>query len=341
MLASAVLKQHAAPEFRGERLASDRTVAFGGPWLGAVDRTFTADELLRCRILRCWWRFMPVSPAGTAAVVAAQRDASALGMLSLGAAMGYASDLVEGTPHGLRALGMALLLLIFCTALRVTCSSEAEPPKARWQRWRFCCSACFDLDHAFCRRGSRSVGERTAQPADAARADRRDGAAGLICAKPHRRSAAVQSDRAGAVDMKLFRRQRLHFDLRIGIGSSLAPSGVTAGQAQTASLRSAAAGPGRGGFVGVGLCRTGGTAGAAPGPARRRLSAKSTSNFIRERELPSVRGQIRDRRGEVLADNRPTFAVYATPRYVSEATLLRLGRLLKLTEEQREALSKN
>lgn len=45
-------------------------------------------------------------------VVAAQRDASALGMLSLGAAMGYASDLVEGTPHGLRALGMALLLLI-------------------------------------------------------------------------------------------------------------------------------------------------------------------------------------------------------------------------------------
>ena len=42
-------------------------------------------------------------------VVAAQRDASALGMLSLGAAMGYASDLVEGTPHGLRALGMALL----------------------------------------------------------------------------------------------------------------------------------------------------------------------------------------------------------------------------------------
>ena len=67
---------------------------------------------------------------------------------------------------------------------------------------------------------------------------------------------------------------------------------------------------------------------------------KSTSNFIRERELAAVRGQIRDRSGAVLADNRPTFHVYATPRYVSEATLLRLGRLLKLSEEQREALGK-
>jgi cell shape-determining protein MreD len=44
--------------------------------------------------------------------LAAQRDASALGMLALGAAIGYATDLVEGTPHGLRALGMAILLLL-------------------------------------------------------------------------------------------------------------------------------------------------------------------------------------------------------------------------------------
>lgn len=43
--------------------------------------------------------------------LAAQRDASALGMLALGAAMGYVSDLIEGTPTGLRALGFALLLL--------------------------------------------------------------------------------------------------------------------------------------------------------------------------------------------------------------------------------------
>jgi cell shape-determining protein MreD len=32
-------------------------------------------------------------------------------MLALGAAMGYVSDLIEGTPTGLRALGFALLLL--------------------------------------------------------------------------------------------------------------------------------------------------------------------------------------------------------------------------------------
>ena len=44
--------------------------------------------------------------------LAAQRDASALGMLALGAAMGYATDLIEGTPHGLRALGLGMLLLL-------------------------------------------------------------------------------------------------------------------------------------------------------------------------------------------------------------------------------------
>lgn len=44
--------------------------------------------------------------------LAAQRDASALGMLALGAAIGYATDLIEGTPHGLRALGLGLLLLL-------------------------------------------------------------------------------------------------------------------------------------------------------------------------------------------------------------------------------------
>ncbi len=45
-------------------------------------------------------------------VLAAQRDASALGMLALGLAMGYGTDLIEGTPHGLRAIGMGALLLI-------------------------------------------------------------------------------------------------------------------------------------------------------------------------------------------------------------------------------------
>ena len=42
----------------------------------------------------------------------ALRDASALSMLGLGAAIGYSSDVVMGTPRGLRALGLALLLLL-------------------------------------------------------------------------------------------------------------------------------------------------------------------------------------------------------------------------------------
>lgn len=65
---------------------------------------------------------------------------------------------------------------------------------------------------------------------------------------------------------------------------------------------------------------------------------KSTSNFIRERELSAVRGGIRDRNGEILADNRPTFAVFATPRYVTEASLQRLLRVLAVSHEQREAM---
>lgn len=43
--------------------------------------------------------------------LAALRDAGPLAMLGLGAAMGYLSDVICGTPTGLRALGLALLLL--------------------------------------------------------------------------------------------------------------------------------------------------------------------------------------------------------------------------------------
>ena len=139
--------------------------------------------------------------------------------------------------------------------------------------------------------------------------------------------------------MRLFRRRKLHFDLRIGLQTSLAPSGGAAGEPTTASLR-----------VPLPLRVAALLAVSAFLVLAGRLIQlqalrgddylqKSTSNFIRERELAAVRGQIRDRSGAVLADNRPTFHVYATPRYVSEATLLRLGRLLKLSEEQREALA--
>ncbi len=140
--------------------------------------------------------------------------------------------------------------------------------------------------------------------------------------------------------MRPFRRRKLHFDLRIGLQTSLAPSGGTAGESSTTSLR-----------VPLPLRVAALIAVAAFLLLAGRLVQlqalrgddylqKSTNNFIRERELEAVRGQIRDRHGEVLADNRPTFHVYATPRYVSELTLQRLGRLLKLSEEQRDALGK-
>ncbi|HEY2745084.1 MAG TPA: penicillin-binding protein 2, partial [Polyangia bacterium] len=41
---------------------------------------------------------------------------------------------------------------------------------------------------------------------------------------------------------------------------------------------------------------------------------KSADNFVKELELPATRGQIRDRNGKVLVDNRPAYNVYITPR---------------------------
>jgi penicillin-binding protein 2 len=140
--------------------------------------------------------------------------------------------------------------------------------------------------------------------------------------------------------MKPFRRSKLHFDLRIGLTTSLAPSSAASGEPNATSLRAPLP-------LRIAVCVA---VVAFLGLAGRlvQLQAllgddylqRSTNNFIRERELEAVRGQIRDRRGEVLADNRPTFHVYATPRYVSQVTLGRLARLLKMSEEQREALTK-
>lgn len=47
----------------------------------------------------------------TGGAAAALRDAGPLAMLGLGVAMGYLSDVICGTPIGLRALGLGLLLL--------------------------------------------------------------------------------------------------------------------------------------------------------------------------------------------------------------------------------------
>jgi penicillin-binding protein 2 len=65
---------------------------------------------------------------------------------------------------------------------------------------------------------------------------------------------------------------------------------------------------------------------------------RSTDNFVKENPRPAVRGQIRDRNGRVLAENRPSFRVYVTPRYLTEPALEKLRKYLALSDEQFETL---
>src|SRR4051794_10261933 len=59
---------------------------------------------------------------------------------------------------------------------------------------------------------------------------------------------------------------------------------------------------------------------------------RSNDNFVKEIELPSSRGVILDRKGRVLAENRPAYDVYITPRFITDESLNRLGRYLHLDE---------
>ncbi len=61
---------------------------------------------------------------------------------------------------------------------------------------------------------------------------------------------------------------------------------------------------------------------------------RSTDNFVKEIEQPAVRGQIRDRNGKVLAENRPSYGVSVTPRYLTDEALRRLRHYLDLSDDQ-------
>jgi penicillin-binding protein 2 len=65
---------------------------------------------------------------------------------------------------------------------------------------------------------------------------------------------------------------------------------------------------------------------------------KSADNFVKELELPATRGQIRDRHGKILADNRPSYDVMITPRFFTDESLQNLSRMLKLDDESVDAL---
>lgn len=61
---------------------------------------------------------------------------------------------------------------------------------------------------------------------------------------------------------------------------------------------------------------------------------RTVSNVVKERYLPSVRGKILDRKGVPLADNRPAFNLYVTPRLWTPETRTELARLLGLSDDE-------
>jgi len=61
---------------------------------------------------------------------------------------------------------------------------------------------------------------------------------------------------------------------------------------------------------------------------------RTVSNVVKERYLSSVRGKILDRKGVPLADNRPAFTVYATPKQLTQESKDELVRLLALSGDE-------
>jgi penicillin-binding protein 2 len=61
---------------------------------------------------------------------------------------------------------------------------------------------------------------------------------------------------------------------------------------------------------------------------------RTVSNVVKERYLPSVRGKILDRKGIPLADNRPAFNLYATPKQLTGPLEAELARMLGLSDDE-------
>ncbi|HEY5923787.1 MAG TPA: penicillin-binding protein 2 [Kofleriaceae bacterium] len=62
--------------------------------------------------------------------------------------------------------------------------------------------------------------------------------------------------------------------------------------------------------------------------------ARTVSNVVKERYLPSVRGKILDSKGTALADNRPAFNIYATPNKLTPEAKGELERMLGLSDDE-------
>jgi penicillin-binding protein 2 len=66
---------------------------------------------------------------------------------------------------------------------------------------------------------------------------------------------------------------------------------------------------------------------------------RTVSNVVKERYLPSVRGKIFDRKGAPLADNRPAFNLYVTPKQLTPEVKAELARMLALTDDEVERIT--
>ncbi|MDH4282909.1 MAG: penicillin-binding protein 2 [Myxococcales bacterium] len=73
---------------------------------------------------------------------------------------------------------------------------------------------------------------------------------------------------------------------------------------------------------------------------RDRWSGIAQQNITKTLELPPMRGVIRDIEGRVVASNRPSYDVYATPRLLGPEDLGRIASLMGLSDKERAALQK-
>ena len=63
-----------------------------------------------------------------------------------------------------------------------------------------------------------------------------------------------------------------------------------------------------------------------------RWAAEATKNITKVVRLPATRGLIRDHKGRIIADNRPAYNVYVTPRLMDESQINAICELLGLDE---------
>ena len=71
---------------------------------------------------------------------------------------------------------------------------------------------------------------------------------------------------------------------------------------------------------------------------RDRWSGIAQQNITKTLELPATRGVIRDVEGRVVASNRPSYDVYATPRLLQSDDLERIASLMGLSDDDEAAL---